>query len=102
MSDEIVHNGVTAPIKVGDTIGLFPVTNMSEKWDSTEEGAEAVTTTHADEKYAYFSSETTGDTGKFAWTLRSACLNSGYPSSTTRTITSTTITNCLAVACKRR
>jgi hypothetical protein len=79
MSNEIIHNGVTAPIKVGDTIGLFPVTGMSEAWDSTEEGAEAVTITHADEKYAYFSSETTGDTGKFAWTLRSACLNSGYP-----------------------
>lgn len=79
MSNEIIHNGVTAPIKVGDTIGLFPVTNMSEKWDSAEEGAEAVTITHADEKYAYFTSDTTGDTGKFAWTLRSACYNSGYP-----------------------
>lgn len=79
MSNAIIHNGVTTPIKVGDTIGLFPVTNMSEKWDSTEEGAEAVTITHADEKYAYFSSETTGDTGKFEWTLRSESLASGYP-----------------------
>lgn len=79
MSNEIIHNGVTAPIKVGDTIGLFPVDGMSEAWDSTEEGAEAVTITHADEKYAYFTSNTTGDTGKFEWTLRSACHNSGYP-----------------------
>jgi hypothetical protein len=79
MSNEIIHNGVTAPIKVGDTIGLFPVTGMSEAWDSTEEGAEAVTITHADDKYAYFTSETTGDTGKFEWTLRSAYPKSGYP-----------------------
>lgn len=79
MNNEIIHNGVTAPIKVGDTIGLFPVTGMCEAWDSTEEGAEAVTITHADEKYAYFSSETTGDTGRFEWTLRSESLASGYP-----------------------
>lgn len=79
MSNEIIHKGVTAPIKVGDTIGLFPVTDMSEKWDSTEEGAEAVTITHADETYAYFTSDTTGNTGKFEWTLRSESLASGYP-----------------------
>lgn len=79
MSNEIIHNGVTAPIKVGDTIGLFPVTNMSEKWDRAEEGAEAVAITHADEKYAYFTSSATGDTGKFEWTLRSESLASGYP-----------------------
>ena len=52
MSNEIIHNGITSPLKVGDTIGLFPVDGTSIDWDATEEGAEAVTITHADQKYA--------------------------------------------------
>lgn len=79
MSNEIIHNGITSPLKVGDTIGLFPVDGTSINWDATEEGAEAVTITHADHKYAYFTSNTTGSRGKFTWTLRSTAPSSGYP-----------------------
>lgn len=79
MSNEIIHNGITCPLKVGDTIGLFPVEGTSVYWDGNEAGAEAVTIIRADEEYAYFTSNTTGNRGKFTWTLRSAALSSGYP-----------------------
>ena len=90
MSIEIIHNGITSPLKVGDTIGLFPVDGTSINWDATEEGAPSPTPTRSTHTSPPTPPETEASSpGLSALPPRIA----DTPSSTTSQTTSTTATN---------